>query len=128
MSKKILFVDDDVFLSDMYRAKFEEMSYMVTPALAPEVALSLLEKHTYDVMITDMVMPGMSGLELIERARIIAPKLPIIFLTNQNEASDIAAAKELGVLGYLVKADMVPSEVVAQVDALLTKHNKRKKK
>jgi CheY-like chemotaxis protein len=125
MSKKILFVDDDVFLSEMYRAKFEEMSYVVTPALAPEIALSLLEKNSYDAMITDMVMPGMSGLALVERAKVLAPDLPIIFLTNQSEGSDIEAAKALGVLGYLVKADMVPSEVVHKVDTLLTKRKKK---
>lgn len=126
MSTRILFVDDDVFLSDMYRAKFEEKSYQVTPALSPEEALSLLERDTYDAMITDMVMPGMSGLTLVERARATVPDLPVIFLTNQSEASDIAAAEKLDILGYLVKADMVPSEVVEKVDALLTKKRKKK--
>ncbi len=128
MNMRILFVDDDVFLSNMYRAKFEEASYQVTPALSPAIALSLMKSSVYDVVITDMVMPGMSGIEFAQKVRDTNPDLPIIFLTNQSEASDIAAAKEIGVLGYLVKADMVPSEVVAAVDRLLTKHNKKKKK
>jgi DNA-binding response OmpR family regulator len=118
---KILLVDDDVFLRDMYAAKFTESGDHVVTAKDGADALRLLNADSFDAVITDMVMPGMTGVELIEKIRALesAVHTKCFVLSNQSEESDIADAAKRGADGYIVKASLVPSEVVTKVHALM---------
>ena len=122
--QKILIVDDDTFLLDMYAIKFGEAGYEVTTATSVEAALTLLrEGKLFEVVLLDMIMPQQTGLDLL---RIInEEKLshdPVrIVLSNQGEHADIEAAEALGSHGYIVKANMIPSEVVAKVKEIVSK-------
>ncbi len=120
---KILLVDDDAFLRDMYATKFSQSGDTVVTAEDPSAALSKLREDTFDVLIVDMVMPGMTGLELLQRVQAdgLAPNAMHIVLSNQSEASDKEAAAAMGVHGYLVKAELIPSEVVAEVHKIVAK-------
>lgn len=119
---KLLLVDDDDFLRDMYATKFSEAGHEVAVAKNGEVALEKLSESEFDAVLFDIVMPGISGIELLKK--ITAEKLggapKCIALTNQGEESDIEAAKKAGVSGYIVKADMIPSEVVAKVESIVS--------
>jgi DNA-binding NarL/FixJ family response regulator len=119
---KILLVDDDVFLRDMYATKFTEHGDVVESAENSEEAIRMVTANTYDVVLTDMVMPGTSGVELIKKIRTIdsAKKSHCIVLSNQGEESDIDSAKKAGALGYIIKAEVVPSEVVERVHQLVS--------
>lgn len=114
---KILLVDDDAFLRDMYAMKFTEKGHTIDVAETAENALAKLHDSEYDVVLIDMIMPGMSGIELI--TRIKSDKLggdPIcIMLSNQSEDQDRKSALEAGAVGYIVKAELIPSEVVEEV-------------
>lgn len=114
---KILLVDDDAFLRDMYAVKFSEKGHTIDVAETAESALAKLHDGEYGVVLMDMIMPGMSGTELI--TRIKAEKLggdPIcIMLSNQSEEQDRADALKAGAVGYIVKAELIPSEVVEEV-------------
>ncbi len=114
---KLLLVDDDAFLRDMYATKFTEAGDAVESAQTGEEALVMLESHTYDVVITDMIMPGLTGPDLIKK--VVAKGAVCVVLSNQGEQSDIDAATAAGAKGYLVKADLVPSEVVAKIHNLI---------
>lgn len=119
---KILLVDDDSFLLDMYATKFKEAAYEVETAKTVETALDKLrEGGEYDVILLDMVMPGLSGNDLLRAVRDEklggAPKC--IVLSNQGEQSDIDAANEAGAIGYIIKAETIPSEVVEKVNSFL---------
>jgi CheY-like chemotaxis protein len=118
---KVLLVDDDIFLRDMYALKFRAEGHEVdTAANAPE-ALSCFERGShYDVVLLDMVMPGMSGVEFISVVRETYPdsKSLHIVLSNQGLAADIDEAKRVGANGYLIKADLIPSEVVERVESI----------
>ncbi len=124
---KLLLVDDDAFLLDMYAAKFTEEGHTVVPAKNAEQALEVLRGgETFDVILFDMVMPGLSGLELakaIKAEQLGGPKLVCIVLSNQGEQSDIEAAHEAGVAGYIVKAESIPSQVIEKVTHILNTHN-----
>lgn len=115
---KILLVDDDAFLSDMYATKFKEEGHEVEAAKSGELAIEALRSQTFDVVLLDMVMPGISGLELL--TKIKKDKLggdpTCIVLSNQGEDEDIEAAKKAGASGYIIKAELIPSEVVAAVN------------
>jgi CheY-like chemotaxis protein len=120
MSKnlKILIVDDDKFLLNMYREKFVQGGFDVDVAVGSEEALAKLRSgDELDVLVLDIIMPGVDGLELLEivRKENLCPKAQVIMLTNENDKNSIDKAKSLGVAGYIVKATSVPSEVVEGV-------------
>ena len=120
MSKKYtaLIVDDDKFLLDMYRKKFENDGATVDVAVGSEEALGKLRGGAKpDVLILDIIMPSMDGIELLEviRKEKLAPDSAVIMLTNESDAERIDKAKSLGIKGYIVKATSIPTEVVEKV-------------
>ncbi|MFZ2253263.1 MAG: response regulator [Minisyncoccia bacterium] len=114
---KILLVDDDAFLRDMYATKFNELKFTIDVAETAESALAKLREQTYDVLLVDMIMPGMTGIELLKHVRDekIGGNPVCIMLSNQSEAADKEAALAAGAVGYIVKAELIPSEVVDTV-------------
>lgn len=114
----ILIVDDDSFLLDMYAVKFGEAGYTVDTAKSAEEALAKLRGGaSFDILLFDMIMPNLTGLDLLRAVREekLAGNPVCVVLSNQGEKADIEAARELHVDGYIIKANMIPSEVVAQV-------------
>ena len=119
--KKILLVDDDRFLLDMYAIKFTKAGYEVKTCDATGLALKMIhEGYTPDITLSDIVMPEMDGLEFVAtlRKENLVPKAVIIMLTNQGSSDDIARAKKLNVDGYIVKATTIPSEVLTEVEKI----------
>lgn len=115
---KILFVDDDKFLLDMYALKFSKNGYEVCTAQGPEEALKLFrDGFKTDIVLLDVVMPGMDGLQLLEilRKEDLLKDTVVIMLTNQGLSEDIDRAKKLDVDGYIIKAMTIPSEVLTEV-------------
>lgn len=121
---KILLVDDDEFLRDMYTTKFISCGYEVDVADGAAGVLAKLQQGiSYELIILDMVMPGTSGVDLL---KIIKEQFPdqtkcCIFLSNQGQEEDIREAKEAGAIGYIIKAESIPSEVVEKVEAIMKK-------
>ena len=121
--KKLLLVDDDAFLRDMYAIKFGESGYDVHTAETAHQALTLINQSPdFDVILLDMIMPGMTGVELMEEIKCADVEMNAccIVLSNQGQESDIAAAKAAGAAGYIIKAEAIPSDVVTQVAELLS--------
>lgn len=122
---KILLVDDDRFLLDMYSLKFKKSNIGIDAMGSSTDALEKLRTgNTYDIVMLDIIMPGMDGIELLQKIREekLVPSAVIVMLTNQ--ADDFEKAKTFGVDGYIIKATTIPSEVVDQV--LLVYKNKNK--
>jgi len=116
--KKILIVDDDIFLLDMYSLKFVKSNFDVSTALGPEVALEKLRQgFEPDIILLDIMMPVMDGFELLEiiKKENLALTSVFIFLSNRGQQSDVDRAKELGASGYIVKASSTPGEVIEKV-------------
>lgn len=119
--RKILFIDDDKFLLDMYALKFSKAGYEVNTVDSTEGGLKILRGGFIpDVILADIVMPEMDGLEFVAaiRKENLAEHSVIIMLTNQGASDDIAKAKKLNVDGYIVKATTIPSEVLAEVEKI----------
>lgn len=114
---KILLVDDDKFLLDMYSNKFTKDGFEVKTALSGQNALDKLKDFNPDIIMADVVMPGMDGLEFMENIKKdnLAPEAILVMLTNQGDSYDIEKAKNLKLHGYIVKATSIPSEVVSEV-------------
>ena len=105
----------------MYALKFSKAGYEVRTADSGDSALRVLrEGYKPDVMLIDIVMPVMEGLELVSavRSEKLAPQSAVIMLTNQGSSDDVARAKKLGVDGYIVKATTIPSDVLKEVEKM----------
>lgn len=122
-NKKILIVDDDNFLLDMYSLKFSKSNFEVVSALGPEIALDKLRSgYSPDVMLLDIVMPVMDGFELMEKMKEenLATSTIKIILSNRGQPSDIARGESLGASGYIVKASSTPTEVIEKVNSIIS--------
>lgn len=124
---RILIVDDDTFLVNMYSLKFERAGFSVETALSAQEALEKLENApSPDAILLDIVMPTMDGLELLKKIKTekLGGSALCIVLSNQSQSIDIAKAKEIGADGYIVKASSIPSEVVTETLAILRKNGR----
>ncbi len=121
---KLLLIDDDVFLRDMYGKKFTDSGHEVEVAEGATSALSKIRlNQDFDMIILDMVMPGVTGAELIRTIKQDFPKMKAkcVVLSNQVQDDNIKEARLAGAAGYIIKAETVPSDVVKKVEALLNK-------
>jgi len=118
INKKILIVDDDNFLLDMYSLKFTERGFSVDSSLG---SIDLLQKlrggATPDILLLDIVMPAMDGFEVLEaiKKENLAKGTIKIILSNRGQKEDIDRGVSLGARGYIVKATATPTEVVDKV-------------
>ena len=118
---KILLVDDDNFLRDMYATKFSQGGHEVEAVESGAKALTVLTRASdFDVVMLDMVMPGMTGMELLRAIKEQFPDLTakLVVLSNQGQEEDIQEAMDAGATAYIIKAESVPSEVLAKVEKL----------
>ena len=118
----ILLVDDDKFLLDMYSMKFTQSGYTVQSCLSAVDALETL-RHGFipEAILFDITMPECDGFQFLEKlnAEKLAPKALKIALTNQSTDTEKKRALELGADQFLIKAMMIPSEVVNTVTTAL---------
>ena len=121
---KILIIDDDEFLLDMYAVKFKEEGFEVDIAREGKEALNKIkEGASPEVVLLDVVMPGMDGFELLEtiRKEKLIPTSKIIMLSNLGQKEHLDKGMSLGAADYIVKAYFTPSEVVKRVNEVLKK-------
>jgi DNA-binding response OmpR family regulator len=119
----VLFIEDDPLLLKMYETKFKSEGLRVLAAQDGEEGLKLASSERVDLIILDLMMPKLSGLDMLERLKSQAhgKSHVVIVLTNLTKEEEIKRAMDLGVKEYLVKADLTPNEVAAKVKAYLGK-------
>lgn len=122
-TKKILIVDDDPFILDMYILKFKEQGFDVETARDGKVGLDRAESYQPNVLLLDIVMPVMDGFGVLSelKKRGTTHHMKIILLSNLGQKSDVQRGMELGANDYIIKAHLTPSEVVEKVRDLLKK-------
>ncbi len=110
---KIAIIEDDVAISQMYRIKFESEGYEVETAENGKLGLALIEEMKPDIVLLDLMMPEMTGDQmLIElRKKSWGKDTRVIILTNMGESEAPAIVKELGVKQFILKANMTPRQV-----------------
>lgn len=122
VKKKILIVDDDDFLLDMYALKFSQNNFDVHTAGSGSDALSKLKNGLNpDILLMDIIMPEMDGFEMLQKinAEKLSPNSVKIFLSNKSEKQDMEQGNRLGASGYIVKANSTPREVIDQVQKIM---------
>jgi CheY-like chemotaxis protein len=118
---KILWVEDDKFLSNILSKKFLSLGYNLIKANNGAEALRLVENETPDIIMLDIIMPDISGFDVLQKLKMQDrfKKIPFIMLSNLSSASDIEKSKKLGAVGFIVKAAVSLDEIVAQVEKLV---------
>ncbi len=102
---KLLIVDDEQTLCDLYKESLEEIDSTIAADTVyhPEKALELIKNNEYHILITDLRMPGMDGIELTKKAKIIQPKLEVFIITGHGDMENVIDAMRIGVNNYIQK-------------------------
>ncbi|MFA5033147.1 MAG: response regulator [bacterium] len=127
MKEKILIVDDDSHLITLLQFNLEDEGYLVKSAKDGKQALNIMKKDKIDLIITDMMMPGMDGLELCRRVKNepLWKSCPVIMLTARVQLSDKEKGKEAGVDDYIAKPFQI-KELLASVKKNLKLYSNKK--
>jgi DNA-binding response OmpR family regulator len=117
----ILLVEDDTFLSSMYKTKLEIEGYQVYAALNGESGLKMAQEKKPNLILLDIILPKMNGFEVLEKIKSDKnlKHIPVIMLTNLGQKEDIKKSFKLGANEYLIKAHFLPSEVIEKVKKFL---------
>jgi len=115
---KILVVEDDHALREAVATLLKEEHYLVDEAATGDEGLYLAEQGIFDLLVLDIMLPGMSGLEIIKRLRGHGSTVPILLLTARDSVADRVIGLDAGADDYLVKPFAIP-ELLARIKALL---------
>jgi DNA-binding response OmpR family regulator len=117
--KKILLVEDDTFLVDLYVTKLEESGFKVEAARDGQEALDIVEKKKFDLIILDLLMPNMNGWDFLKNMREKGSETKVIIVSNYDQEIEKQKALQAGALAYLVKVDHTPTEIVEKIKKYL---------
>src|SRR3989338_2310139 len=119
--KKIMWVEDDNFLSDIIARKLSMEKCNLMHAKDGETALSLVEEEIPDVILLDILLPGMDGFELLGKLKDNpnVKNVPVILLSNLGQPSDVEKGKSLGANRFLIKATLTLDEIVENIEQVL---------
>ncbi len=120
-SPRLLLVEDDRFLRRALEAGLRGRGFTVVTAADGEVGLELAKREAFTMVLLDLLMPKMTGLEVLRalRADAATRELPVLILSNSSREQDVADAQALGVVGYVVKSNISLQEVCDHIATLV---------
>ena len=118
---KILIVEDDPLINQMYQKIFESGGHSVETAIDGEEGLEKIKTFMPNLVLLDMMMPKFNGLELLRKIKSIpeVAKTPVVVLSNLSGANDVESALKEGAVQYILKSDYSPKEVYDIVKGIL---------
>ena len=117
MGNNILIVDDDTQLTDLLVEFLEAHGFSIITRHSPEKAFKYLDRESVDLLILDIMLPGMDGLQFLRKLRENS-SVPVIMLTARGEVSDRIIGLELGADDYIAKP-FEPRELLARIQSIL---------
>ncbi|KKW10348.1 MAG: Response regulator receiver, CheY-like protein [Parcubacteria group bacterium GW2011_GWA2_49_9] len=119
--RKIMWVEDDKFLSDIIARKLSMQGCALLHATEGEEALRILEKEAPDLILLDILLSGINGFEILKRIKSNekTKQIPVILLSNLGQKEDVEKGKELGAAQFLIKATVTLDEIVDEIKLLL---------
>jgi len=120
MMKKILIVEDEEYLADMYKMKFEHEGYDVQVAVDGETGIELANSLQPDLILLDIVLPKMNGFQVMRtlREHPKTKRLKVYFLSNLGQDEEIEQGMKEGADGFLIKTDVTPAQLVECVEKI----------
>ena len=117
--RKILIAEDDFFIRDIYSKVFSLSGYDVAVAVDGMDALEKIKAQPYDMVLLDIMMPRMTGIDVLKTVRSLEPPvktIPIFIITNLGQQNVIEEAFKLGMDGYILKSQVTPQQIVDEIN------------
>ncbi|MEI9966817.1 MAG: response regulator [Candidatus Moraniibacteriota bacterium] len=128
---KILFVEDDPFIAEIYIKKFESSGFEVKNVATGKAVLKAIQEEDFDLTLLDLVIPELSGMEVLEQLQKNAQDYPkrskVIVFSNLSSPEDRQRCLDLGADGFISKTEFSPSQVVDEVNRFLRQFNEQNK-
>lgn len=119
----ILIIEDDKFLSSLLERKLGDEGFEVFTALDAEEGLKILKKHEINLILLDLLLPGIHGFKFLEtiKKEPAIKDIPVTILSNLGQKEDIEKGLALGANSYIVKAALTLDEIVVKINEVLRK-------
>lgn len=117
--RKILIAEDDFFIRDIYSEVFTLSGYEVHVAVDGADALEKLKNQQYDMVLLDIMMPKMTGIDVLRNLRTFSPPAkdtPVFIITNLGQQNIIEEAFKIGMDGYIIKSQVTPQQIVNEIN------------
>ena len=124
--KRVVWVEDDPFLNNLVKHKLSATKCVFFQASEGEQALKIISKEMPDIVMLDIILPGVDGFEILRRMKA-DPKIkriPVVILSNLGQTSDIEKGKSLGAERFIVKATVTPDEIIEKIKEVITNSKK----
>lgn len=122
--RNILCIEDEQFIGELYARALSKAGYQITVIGDGTKALEAAQTNNYDIILLDLMIPNLTGIEILRALRDPARVPPIhskiIITTNLEQRQDVRAEIEKQADGYLVKAELTPSELVKFIQNITT--------
>ncbi len=121
MAKKILIVEDDNFLRGLLSKKLQSEVYSILGAAESVEAFNLLKSNKPDLILLDLLLPGVDGFEILKKVRQTeeTKNIPVIVFSNLSEEKDIKKAQDLGITDFIIKANFTLDDLVEKIKKVL---------
>ncbi len=126
MKQRIIIVEDENFMASMMTSVLEKAGFSVEVATDGEEGLQKIEKTLPDLILLDLVLPGINGFELLEKLKKEkrTEKIPVIIVSNLGTPEDIQKGLKTGANAFLIKTHILPKDLVDKVKKVLQQKNK----
>lgn len=122
---KILLIEDDIFISDIYEDSLKKANHVVVCAYDGDEAVEYLKKENFDLVLLDIMLPKQTGLDVLKTLRNeLKLDVLVYLLTNLGEENIREQAQKLGSNGYLLKSKFLPKQIVSEIDKILVNVDK----
>ncbi len=120
---KVLIIEDDKFLRELINRKLQSENFETVLAIDGETGVDLIAKEMPDIVLLDLILPGINGFEVLAKVKETEKikEIPVIILSNLGQKDDIDKGMGLGATDYLVKAHFTPSEIIEKINQTLAK-------
>jgi len=117
MEKTILIIEDDKFLRELIGQKLIKEGYKTSEAVDGEEGMKKLKEDKPDLVLLDLILPGIDGFEVLSRMKDdpAFSKIPVIILSNLGQKDDVEKGLKLGAVDYLIKAHFTPGEIIDKI-------------
>lgn len=121
MAKKILIIEDDKFLRELIGQKLLKEGYDIVEAVDGEKGIKSIKDEKPDLILLDLILPGMDGFEVLTKIKEDAgvAQIPVIILSNLGQKDDIEKGLKMGAVDYLIKAHFTPGEIIDKIKVVL---------
>ena len=121
MAKTILIIEDDKFLRELIVRKLKEEGYQTIEAGEGEEGLEKVKKEKPDLILLDLILPGMDGFEVLGKIKEepSLSSIPVIILSNLGQSEEVEKGLKMGAKDYLIKAHFTPGEIIEKINNVL---------